>query len=179
MRCQTLCLYLTLACSYLYSFNVRCADATLSWSASPDADVAGYNIYFGNRSHTYTAHVNAGNVLTVTITNLEANTVYYFGATAFDSSGHESGYSNEAVYTTLSYLQPPDIQMTCTPQGENSPTVLQIQTRLGNYFDVEVSTNLVNWQIIATTSPATNVAIVPILDLTPWNDRKFYRVKIH
>jgi hypothetical protein len=118
------------------------------------------------------------NVLTVTIQNLKPNTVYYFVATAYDAES-ESDFSNEAAYTTISTSEPPNIPMVCIPQGVNSPTALQIQTRIGNAYDVEVSTNLLDWQTIVTTGQATNEAYIRVIDMTPWNDRKFYRVRVH
>ena len=39
--------------------------------------------------------VNVGNVTTYAITNLVIGTTYYFAVSAFNSSGIESGFSNE------------------------------------------------------------------------------------
>lgn len=73
---------------------------TLAWDASPDPSVTGYRIYFGVKSVMYTNSAAVGNVLTATLTNLNPATTYYFAATAYDASGTESPFSNEASYTT-------------------------------------------------------------------------------
>ncbi len=74
---------------------------TLSWNAptsnadgSPINDLGGYKIYYGKVSHSYSHSVDVGTNTTYTIENLTAGT-YYFSVTAYDTSGNESGYSNE------------------------------------------------------------------------------------
>jgi hypothetical protein len=76
---------------------------TLEWAppqtntdGSYAGDLAGYVIYWGTESGNYDQQVRIENVgLTAyVIDNLDPAT-YYFAATAFNSSGVESGYSNE------------------------------------------------------------------------------------
>ncbi|HEX6706122.1 MAG TPA: fibronectin type III domain-containing protein [Albitalea sp.] len=73
--------------------------AALTWSASTDADVAGYRVYSGTQSKSYSqakgAGLVAGNVTTMTVTGLTSGRTYYFAVTAYDSAGNESGYSSE------------------------------------------------------------------------------------
>jgi chitodextrinase len=73
--------------------------ATLAWDASPSQNIAGYRIYHGITPGTYLQlrgqGVNAGNVTTYTVTGLNSGTRYYFVATAYDTAGNESAYSNE------------------------------------------------------------------------------------
>lgn len=86
----------------------------VSWSppienvdGSPLTDLAGYNIYWGTSSRTYS---NMATVLTCTAcpdpvgaereqtcTALEPGKTYYFAVTAFDLSGNESDFSNEVM----------------------------------------------------------------------------------
>src|ERR1035441_4276136 len=69
---------------------------TLAWDSSSGNDlVTNYNIYYGVASLTYTNTVAAGTNLTMTVTNLIRNTMYYFAATAVDTNGLESDYSIE------------------------------------------------------------------------------------
>lgn len=75
---------------------------TLTWDSpttnadgTPLEDLAGYKIYYGISEGNYTASIDAGNVTTYTVSNLSSGT-YYFAVTAYDISGNESGYSNEA-----------------------------------------------------------------------------------
>ena len=72
---------------------------SLAWNPSPDSSVAGYKVYYGVASHVYTNSVDVGLVTNATIAGLSPNVTYYFAATTHDSSGAESVFSNEAVYT--------------------------------------------------------------------------------
>jgi hypothetical protein len=71
---------------------------TLTWNPSPNANVVGYNIYYGGASRTYTNSVTVGNVTNVTIPGFSEGMTYYFAATTLDSTGDESDFSNEASY---------------------------------------------------------------------------------
>jgi hypothetical protein len=78
----------------------------VAWDANPELDIAGYKIYDGTNSRSYTRVVTLHNTLTngivsvsVTnciITNFVRGLVYYFAATAFNTSGLESDFSEEA-----------------------------------------------------------------------------------
>jgi hypothetical protein len=71
----------------------------IEWNSSPDPNVAGYNIYYGTTSQTYTSMISVGNVTNATIGNLEPGTTYYFAAKSYDADGNESLFSNEASFT--------------------------------------------------------------------------------
>ncbi len=74
---------------------------TLSWdqpSLNTDGtqltDLAGYKIYYGTSSNNYTESMDAGSSTTATINNLPPG-LWCFAATAYNSSGNESGFSSE------------------------------------------------------------------------------------
>lgn len=71
----------------------------LTWSPSMDPAVAGYKIYSGTVSHTYTNVVVVGNVTNTTIFGLTYGNTYYFAATTYDDAGNESEFSNEAIFS--------------------------------------------------------------------------------
>jgi hypothetical protein len=80
---------------------------TLSWDApttnedgTPLADLAGYKIYYGSSSGSYTGSVTAGAVTNYVLTDLTPG-AYYIAVTAYNSSGDESGYSNEVSKAVL------------------------------------------------------------------------------
>ena len=72
------------------------ASATLAWQPSSDPTVMGYQLYYGTASRTYTGTVNVGPATTATVSNLTNGTTYYFAVTAYNSSGVQSPFSNEA-----------------------------------------------------------------------------------
>ncbi len=73
--------------------------AVLTWDAPTNTTgVAGFKVYYGTASKTYTNVDNAGNVTSYTVNGL-APGAYYFATTAYDTSGNESGSSNEVSIT--------------------------------------------------------------------------------
>ncbi len=74
------------------------AQVTLAWDASTDPKIVGYKIHYGNSSGSYQTVIDVGNIATYTISNLLDGTPYYFVATDYNTSGIESGYSNEVVF---------------------------------------------------------------------------------
>ncbi len=71
------------------------SSATLTWNANTEANLAGYKVYVGTTQGLYGPPINVGNVTTYQVLNLTTGQTYYFAATAVDTSGNESGYSNE------------------------------------------------------------------------------------
>jgi len=69
--------------------------AQLSWDPSISTDVAGYKVYVGTASGNYSSSISVGIVTSYTVTNLGVGNTYYFAVTDYDSSGLESGLSNE------------------------------------------------------------------------------------
>jgi len=82
------------------------ADVSLSWNRNNEPDVAGYKLYYGTSSRSYASSVNVGNLISYTLTVLNTGT-YYFAVTAYDTSGNESGLSNEVSKSVASGSNPP------------------------------------------------------------------------
>src|SRR5262245_46049559 len=85
----------------LLAANVDAGQVSLIWDASSSSNVAGYRVYYGQASHTYTSQIDVGLQTSYTVTGLTDGQTYYFAATAYNLAGTDSGYSNE-VSTTLS-----------------------------------------------------------------------------
>jgi hypothetical protein len=85
-------------------FRLSVSDApppsvTLVWdSGVPATDIAGYAIYYGVASRSYTNVVDVGLATTGVVSNLVAGTTYYFAVTSRSSSGLESDFSTEVVW---------------------------------------------------------------------------------
>jgi hypothetical protein len=80
--------------------------ASLAWNAGASpGGVAGYFIYYGAATASYTNRINVGLATQGVVTGLVAGTSYYFATTAYDSSGLESVYSNEAVWQNTLQLR--------------------------------------------------------------------------
>ena len=80
-------------------------NATVSWNANSESDLAGYRVYYGTQSGQYQQSRGEGVVVSGatsrTITGLTPGVRYFFAVTAFDTSGNESGYSAEVFKDIL------------------------------------------------------------------------------
>lgn len=86
---------------------VNAAEITLAWDQNSEPDIAGYRIYYGEESRSYTHVVDVGNYNSCVIADLEDGITYYFAATAYNTSGYESDYSNE-ISNAVSETTPDD-----------------------------------------------------------------------
>jgi len=85
--------------------QVGTGSVTLSWTPPQEntdgstlTDLAGYKVYYGTSSGSYPNRISIDNpgITTYVVEGLSPNT-YYFTATAVNSTGVESDFSNEAV----------------------------------------------------------------------------------
>lgn len=67
---------------------------TITWQANTDRDLAGYRIYCGTASGVYASPTQVGKVTMYRFTEVKAGT-WYCAVTAFDTTGNESGFSQE------------------------------------------------------------------------------------
>jgi len=102
-------IYLIILKSFVFA-----GDAVLFWDppttnadGTPLTDLAGYKLYYGTTSGNYSNSIDVGNVTTFQINNLTDGLTYYFAATAYDTSGNESSFSNEVSKTISSPPPPP------------------------------------------------------------------------
>lgn len=72
--------------------------ASLTWTASTDPTVTGYNIYYGSASGQYTNKVAVGDVTNAVLPDLSEDITYFFAAKAYNAAGNESPFSNEAIF---------------------------------------------------------------------------------
>jgi hypothetical protein len=93
---------------------------TLNWQANTETDLSGYKVYHGNSSRNYGPSIPVGKVTSYTIDNLEEGKTYYLAVTALDSTGNESGYSNEVLHSLSAPTDttPPMLAIT-EPTAEN------------------------------------------------------------
>jgi hypothetical protein len=116
---------------------------TLAWDASPCACAAGYRLYYGTNTRSYQFVTNTGLVLTQSVVLPQCGR-WFFAATAYDTNGLESDFSNEVSWES----KPTAPVMAGKPWVRVAPV-------LGR------STNLVAWGTVTGTAswfPATNRA---------------------
>jgi hypothetical protein len=145
---------------------------TLAWNPSPDAGVAGYNIYYGAGSGTYTNMIDAGNVTNAAISGLTTGATYYFAATTYDSTGRESGYSNEASYVVPATSS--SLKISRTPAGQ---FILTVTGLAGQSCQILATQDFKVWTVIGTVIVGAGGS----MDFTDTNaasfQHRFYRIQ--
>ena len=119
---------------------------TLAWNASTDPSVAGYNVYYGGASGTYTNEISVGNVTNATISGLVQGTTYYFAATTYASSGVESPFSSEVSYTVPILA---GVQFRVTPTRQ---FILTVTGPIGHTYDIQATQDFITWTVIGTVT---------------------------
>ncbi len=76
------------------------AGVTLQWDANSESDLAGYNLYRSGSSGGPYSKLNGSLISTTSYTDntIIAGNTYYYVCTAVNTSGLESGYSNQESY---------------------------------------------------------------------------------
>jgi hypothetical protein len=145
---------------------------TLAWDRSPDPNIAGYKIYDGVVSHTYTNVIDVGNATNATISGLIKGQTYYFSATAYNSLGLESGFSGEISYTVPTAL--PGVVLRVTPAKQ---VVLTVTGQTGHTYAIQATQTLTNWTVIGTVTMGASGS----MDFTDTNaagfSKRFYRTR--
>jgi hypothetical protein len=109
------------------------AQINLAWNANIESDLAGYKVYYGTSSKSYSGSVDVGSVTAYDLTGLTDGQIYYIAVTAYNTSNSESGYSTEVsgVATELALPNPsPDPVITPDPIPEPAPEPTPTQSRL-------------------------------------------------
>ena len=147
------------------------ASVTLTWLPSTDPNVVGYNVYFGGASETYTNKISDGNTTNAMVSGLAPGDTYYFAVTAYDNTGLESPFSNEASYAVpQSTGGNTNTSGGGTTGGANKPPKLNV---IGNLAITENTTaQTVNLggissgaasetQTLTVTATSSNPALIP------------------
>jgi hypothetical protein len=95
----------------LLTVHADARDVTFSWIPNSESALAGYKIYYGDKSFTATTpytevidcklpEIKDGRVY-YTVTGIPDDKTMYFAATAYDLNGQESLYSDEITLSAL------------------------------------------------------------------------------
>lgn len=106
-----------------HNTHVFAGQVTLAWDAS-SGPVAGYRLYYGQESGNYTSAIDAGIQTTYTVVDLQDGVRYYFALKAYDSSGNESGFSNEASTTIGGSAMEPTANFSASPTSGIVPLLV-------------------------------------------------------
>jgi fibronectin type 3 domain-containing protein len=126
------------------------AAPTLEWDANPEASVAGYNVYLGQISGSYTETVDVGPNTFWQMTNLNPGVTYFLAVTAYDTARLESPFSEEVVYT----VPVNGVNATLLPSAvtaDSSRKAVRFVAQSGQTCRIVASSDLETWESIYTT----------------------------
>jgi hypothetical protein len=118
-----------------FGANGWAADVTVAWIANTETDLAGYKVYIGTASGTYGVPITISTQTTYTITGLAAGTTYYVAVTAYNTTGLESGFSNEISTTTSGT---PTATSKCDIDSNGAANVIDLQIMINVIMGVQI-----------------------------------------
>lgn len=143
---------------------------SLGWDRSSSSDVADYRVHFGSVSGAYTSHIDMASATSITVPSLASVGTYFFAVTPYNSSGLESGFSNEVRF--LPGLHSSRIDVLAT--GE---IVLKMNGIIGHSYDIEATQDLTTWTKIESVTVGDG-GLVEFQDPNAANfPKRFYRTR--
>ena len=137
------------------SRSAEAASITVVWDPNPEANIAGYILYYGTASGAYATTVDVGNTATWTIGGLTDGQQYCFVLRAYDTTGLQSPLSAEVcgIATSAAQLTTPapgstligsSVQFQWSASARAAGYGLSIGTTPGgvNLFNQNLRTNL-------------------------------------
>ena len=106
------------ASGMLVHTNSLAAAIAVAWDPGASG-TAGYAVYSGEATGTYSNRNDVGTVTTIKVEGLLEGKTYYFAVTAYDAARAESGYSNEVSVTIPNAA--PAIDFSASPLSGRAP----------------------------------------------------------
>jgi uncharacterized repeat protein (TIGR01451 family) len=137
----------------------------MKWSANPEADLAGYKVYYDtNSGYPYEGKgasegdsgIDVGNVTSFQLSGLIKGIKYYVAITAYDASGDESGYSEACATPKIDAIYVPDYHSKIQRAVDNACAGDTIIVRDGTYIE-NVDVNISNLIIQAENGSAKTI----------------------
>ena len=102
--------------------SITNAGVILEWNANNEPDIAGYKLFYGTASHTYTAQRDVGKVTHAVVPELTLGAAYFFALTAYNTAALESKLSTEVQGTAVQVSPTPTATPTATAVPTPTPT---------------------------------------------------------
>jgi Bacterial Ig domain len=134
-------------------------EVELEWDPNPETDIAGYKVHYGTAPGEFTSSIDVGEVTMATVQRLAAGTTYFFVATAYNTGGLESPYSNEVTFTTAPNAAPVSIGSQVTAAEDRSVSVTLIAS--------DPDGDPVSYAITGIPAFGTLSGTAPLLTYTP------------
>jgi hypothetical protein len=144
--------------------------ANLTWTASADPTVTGYNIYYGGTSGQYTNSLSVAAITNAVVPELAEGVTYFFAAKAHNASGSESPFSNEAIFCGLTVAPNTAIAQAVFSTNESGDSLtFSLGTNAPAGASIDATNGVFNWVPGLDYASTTNAITVTITDNTSTN----------
>lgn len=144
---------------------------TLAWN--PGDEAAGYFVYAIEENATDSVKLDVGGNTQTVVTGLKEGLSYTFYVTAYNPSRVESPPSHP-----IEFKVPVPMQMTA-PTG-SAPGRIRFPAAPGRWYELQASTDMVNWTTIWQTGKANSYAWMEYQDpRARYYASRFYRLQVH
>jgi hypothetical protein len=144
--------------------------ANLTWTASADPTVTGYNIYYGGASGQFTNTLSVAAITNAVVPNLADGTTYFFAAKAHNASGSESPFSNEAIFCGLTVAPNTAIaQAVISTNASGDSLTFNLGTNAPAGASIDATNGVFSWVPGLDYASTTNAVTVTITDNTRSN----------
>ncbi len=155
---------------------VLSSQVTIAWDANSQPQVTGYKLYYGTSSGQYTANTDVQNQTADTLSGLQAGTTYFFAATAYDSYGNQSNYSQELSYTIPQNAQsqlitlnlPSGWVLLSLPFQLSNPAISTVLAPIAGKYSVVWAYRNGQWSYYDTSDPAGSTLTAIDAGLAYW-----------
>ena len=137
------------------------ADVRLEWDRVNDNSVAGYRVYYGTASRSYTSSVDAGAEAATVVHGLQDGGRYYFAAVAYNQARQESPYSDEVTWSASP-----------SQQSEQSSYSITLQLQAGwNLVSLPVQPAIAaTATVVQAVAPCVTQVLTTINGVSTWYD---------
>ena len=147
---------------------------TLAWNPSSSSTVSGYYVYAWEENAAAPIKIDAGSKSFVAVNGLKEGLRYTFQVTAYNPYRFESPPS-----AGLPYVVPVSLKMS-PPAGSSIPGRIQFPVAPGKWYELQASTDMVNWTTIWQTGIANSYSWMEYQDArSRYYPKRFYRLNVH
>jgi hypothetical protein len=107
------------------SGTIENEDILLTWEVNSETDISGYRVYYGTSNRDYGLPIPVDGT-EYSIAGLVTDVTYYFAVTAVDTSGNESGFSEEIELTNIIEDAPPTSVSLTSDLSSPQPEGIQV-----------------------------------------------------
>jgi len=138
------------------------SEVKIAWQPNSEDDLAGYKIYYGTGSLSYTTVIDVGSpalengLVTVAMDSFSSGLTYYISATAYNDSGLESDLCPEVVWK--SSVPPPPVN-SAPVAGDTHVTTLEDSANSGTLSATDVDGDALTYTLVGDGSLGSVVII--------------------